>query len=67
MVDGIKRPMPRYYMNKIYTPQNKNLLKLQLQAIADARQNVILTQKQLQDAKQESIRKLKQRRKSAVA
>lgn len=67
MVDGVKRPMPRYYTDKIYTPQNKKLLKLQLQAIADAKSQLLLTQNQLQDAKRESERKLSQRRKSAVA
>lgn len=67
MVDGVKRPMPRYYIDKIYTPQNKKLLKLQLQAVADARQQIILTTQQLTDAKRESTRKLNQRRKSAVA
>lgn len=66
MVDGVKRPMPRYYMNKIYTPTNKQLLKLQLQAIADAKEALLLTEKQMQDAKQESTRKLAQRRKSAA-
>lgn len=67
MIDGIKKPMPRYYMDRIYTPQNKKLLKLQLQAIAETRQQLLLTQKQLKDATKESERKLKQRRKSTVA
>lgn len=67
MVDGVKRPMPRYYIDKIYTPQNKKLLKLQLQAIADAKSQLLLTENQLKDAKRESDRKLSQRRKSAVA
>lgn len=66
MVDGIKRPMPRYYSDRIYTPQNKKLLKLQLQAVADAKQQLILSQKQLTDAKRESERKLTQRRKSTT-
>lgn len=67
MVDGVKRPMPRYYTDKIYTPQIKNLLKLQLQAISDAKQSIILTLKQLKDATFQSNRKLNQRRKSTVA
>jgi len=67
MVDGVKRPMPRYYTDRIYTPQNKQLLKLQLQAISDAKEQILITTKQLHDAHSESTRKLTQRRKSTVA
>lgn len=66
LVDGVKRPMPRYYLDKIYTPQNKQLLKLQLQAIADTKAIVIKSSKQQKDAISESDRKLRARSKHAV-
>ncbi|WNK13112.1 MAG: replication initiator protein [Microvirus sp.] len=67
MVDGVKRPMPRYYTNKIYTPTVKQMLKQQLQDIADKKQLVILSNNQLKSKHDESERKLAQRRKSTVA
>lgn len=64
MIDGVKRPIPRYYADKIYTPTLKQELKKQLKKEHELKKP--LTLKQLKDAKHESDRKLNQRRKSAT-
>jgi hypothetical protein len=64
MIDGVKRPIPRYYADKIYTPTIKQELKKQL--LAEHETEKVLSLKQLNDLKHESDRKLRQRRKSAT-
>lgn len=64
MVDGQKRPMPRYYVDRIYTPTIKKELKNLLKDKQTT--NITLTKKQLQDANRESSRKLTKHRKSTT-